>query len=364
MDPVVGFGTIILRNPIDVINFGTVLGRNTPKFTNRSVGSRIVYYNSLNTTNVDYSTGVSANSLWSSIPINDTTVSFKWFAGETEIASLSGIGNLTITGTLNVSGGITGNITGNVTGNLTGTATSATTSANLTRSVIAGAGLTGGGALNGQNVTLDIATIANGGIQVNADSIQVDSTVVRTTGNRSIAGITTFTNNVSVTGTASATAFSGNGITPIGGIIMWNGTIAEAIALQPGWALCDGRTVNGRVTPDLRNRFIIGSSADSGGISQTTVTGVATKTGGSKDAIVVSHDHAITDPTHSHLVTAAFATLAGVSPAAGGPGIAVGNINLGTDSKSTGITINARGSAGTDANLPPYYALAFIMRTA
>ena len=372
VDPVVGFGTIILRNPIDVINFGTVLGRNTPKFTNRSVGSRIVYYNSLNTTNVDYSTGVSANSLWSSIPINDTTVSFKWFAGETEIASLSGIGNLTIAGTLNVSGGITGNITGNVTGNLTGTATSATTSANLTRSVIAGTGLTGGGALNGQNVTLDIATIANGGIQVNADSIQVDSTVVRTTGNRSIAGITTFTNNVSVTGTASATAFSGNGITPIGGIIMWNGTIAEAIALQPGWALCDGRSVNGRVTPDLRNRFIIGSSVDSGGISQTTVTGAVSKTGGNKDAIVVSHTHggsatAVGDHAHGYAAANVVSTIPSVQTIAALSSAVIQNNNLTTGNAgghSHGLTIDAAGGSGTDANLPPYYALAFIMRTA
>jgi len=389
IDPVVGFGTIVLRNPISIINFGTELSRNNPTFTNRSGGSRLVYYNNLNTTNVDYATGVSANSLWNSIPINDPSVNFKWFAGETEIASLNGVGNLTIAGTLNVSGGITGTITGNVTGNLTGTATSSITSANLTRSVVAGDGLAGGGSLNGQNVTLNIGTVVNGGIQVDGDSIQVDSTVVRTSGTQSISGAKTFNDGVSVTGNTSSTTFTGNGITPIGGIIMWNGTFAEAATLQPGWAICDGRTVNGRTTPDLRNRFIVGSAGDSGGISVATITGGVTKTGGNKDSIVVSHSHtgsttgagghghSVSDPGHSHDVTAAVTGVAFPSlTSTGGFGLVVTNTTIGTTGSGTGISISAvgdhahglsidaTGGSGTDANLPPYYALAFIMRTA
>jgi hypothetical protein len=43
------------------------------------------------------------------------------------------------------------------------------------------------------------------------------------------------------------------GIIPVGGIIMWNGTSDE---LPESWALCDG-TNN---TPDLRGRFILGST--------------------------------------------------------------------------------------------------------
>lgn len=390
VDATSGFSTIILSSPLEVINFGSDLGRDTPEFTNRNIGTRIVYENTLNSTNVDYAVGVSANALWNSIPINDASVSFKWFAGETEVASLSGVGNLTIAGTLNVSGGITGTITGNVIGNVTGTATSSTTSANLTRSVIAGAGLTGGGSLNGQDVTLAIGSVANGGIQADGDGIQVDSTVVRTSGAQSIAGAKTFTNDVSVTGITSSTSFVGNGITPIGGIIMWNGTLAEAATLQPGWALCDGRTVNGRTTPDLRNRFIIASSADSGGISVTTVTGGATKTGGSKDAIVVSHAHgAFTDAqgnhahsgatdtqgnhSHGYLFLGAFG--AGVVESGGEFINLPGNTsvagahahNLSTNvagAHGHNVTVNAAGGSGTDANLPPYYALAFIMRTA
>jgi hypothetical protein len=41
---------------------------------------------------------------------------------------------------------------------------------------------------------------------------------------------------------------------PIGGIIMWSGANIPA-----GWALCDGSTQEGKTTPDLRGRFIVGN---------------------------------------------------------------------------------------------------------
>jgi hypothetical protein len=37
---------------------------------------------------------------------------------------------------------------------------------------------------------------------------------------------------------------------------------------------------------------------------------------------------------------------------------------ISVDSNTTGISIDSNGSSGTNANLPPYYALAYIMRTA
>lgn len=49
----------------------------------------------------------------------------------------------------------------------------------------------------------------------------------------------------------------GSGLTPVGGIMMWSGSVAT---IPNGWALCDGTTSNGQVTPDLRNRFIVGAS--------------------------------------------------------------------------------------------------------
>ena len=131
---------------------------------------------------------------------------------------------------------------------------------------------------------------------------------------------------------------------PTGCILIWSGSTGS---IPSGFVLCDG--TNG--TPDLRNSFIIGA-----GNSYTVG-----QTGGSADAIVVSHTHTatVTDPGHFH---------------AGG-WVASGNISrttasdLGsqgyTQSAVTGITVanSTTGVSGTNANLPPYYALAYIQKT-
>lgn len=160
----------------------------------------------------------------------------------------------------------------------------------------------------------------------------------------------------------ATTAFVLANSMPSGGIIMWSGTIAT---VPSGWYLCNGS--NG--TPDLRNKFIIGADADSGGVAKTSITGSATQTGGTKDAIVVSHTHTatstVTDPSHSHLVpnSASYAGSIGGKTAYGGAGD-LGNAS--TSAASTGITVGTSistvGSDGTNQNLPPYYALAFIMK--
>jgi hypothetical protein len=140
---------------------------------------------------------------------------------------------------------------------------------------------------------------------------------------------------------------------PSGGIIMWSGTIAT---IPSGWLLCNGSSG----TPDLRNRFVIGAFSDDSGTAKTTVTGTSTQTGGSKDAIVVSHTHTatVTDPGHQHQYSVR-GTL--TAPAGGGAGQQSGN----TDSAVTNITVtnSTEGVSGTNANLPPYYALAYIMKT-
>lgn len=145
------------------------------------------------------------------------------------------------------------------------------------------------------------------------------------------------------------TVLSGGGV-PTGAIIMWSGTIAT---IPEGWALCDG--TNG--TPNLVNRFIVGSSIDAGGQSVTSITGGNTKTGGTSNAIVVQHSHTITDPGHFHTV-ASRVSGGGWDNAAGSsdPG------NRNTDTKTTGISINQSGQSGTNQNLPPYFALAYIMK--
>ncbi len=74
--------------------------------------------------------------------------------------------------------------------------------------------------------------------------------------------------------TLSATAVSGFGTVPLGGIIIWSGA---SNAIPAGWAFCDGRTNNGLATPDLRGRFVIQTSSgravgNTGGAETVTLT--------------------------------------------------------------------------------------------
>jgi len=181
----------------------------------------------------------------------------------------------------------------------------------------------------------------------------------------------TLTANSSVGTAGQALISRGAGLSPqwgtlfvTGMIMMWSGTIAT---IPSGWVLCDGNNS----TPDLRNRFIIGANADDAGVAKTNVTGSATQTGGSKDAIVVSHTHTatVTDPGHTHTTTLNVwrGGNAGNTGAAWGGGDRQDATNVvGTsNSRVTSITVanSTEGSSGTNQNLPPYYALAFIMKT-
>ena len=154
----------------------------------------------------------------------------------------------------------------------------------------------------------------------------------------------------------TAESFIGNGAIPVGGIIMWSGSVAT---IPTGWALCDGTNS----TPDLRNRFVVGASSGTG---DTTYPGLSVDaTGGSADAVVVEHNHTGSTSTisdHNHSV--------GGNVGSGGNNVAFGSgyaADGGTTSDAGGhshtLTIDNAGSSGTNANLPPYYALAFIMRT-
>ena len=135
---------------------------------------------------------------------------------------------------------------------------------------------------------------------------------------------------------------------PAGAILMWSGSVET---IPDGWYLCDGTNS----TPDLRNRFIVGAGD----------TYAVDDTGGSADAIVVEHNHTITDSGHNH----------NNAKAANGFSLnnsdqnydvwsnwGYNNTEISTSTETTGITIDNAGSSGTNANLPPYYALAYIMK--
>lgn len=142
---------------------------------------------------------------------------------------------------------------------------------------------------------------------------------------------------------------------PSGLIALWSGSIGS---VPSGWYLCDG--TNG--TPDLRDRFIVGAG------SSYTVGA----TGGTADAIVVAHTHTatststVTDPGHLHTYTryAALQVQSGSSTPCWS-----GTTTDNTSTATTGITVATNtsivsaGTSGTGQNLPPYYALAYIMKS-
>jgi hypothetical protein len=140
---------------------------------------------------------------------------------------------------------------------------------------------------------------------------------------------------------------------PTGAIILWSGSLGS---VPSGYVLCDGTNS----TPDLRDRFVIGAGS----------TYSVAATGGSADAIVVTHTHTatstVTDPGHTHGFSRSEGYAVGVSNPAGN-GSPNQTFTANTNSNTTGITVattNANaGTSGTNANLPPYYALAYIMKT-
>lgn len=137
---------------------------------------------------------------------------------------------------------------------------------------------------------------------------------------------------------------------PRGTIVMWSNYLGDAI--PAGWQLCDGTNS----TPDLRNRFVVGSGSSY----------AVGNTGGSKDAIVVSHTHTASDSGHSHGLQMIAVTTAGGSSRGVQDGLKAfaGPINTSlVQNGQANITVASAGQSGTNANLPPYYALAFIIKT-
>lgn len=183
---------------------------------------------------------------------------------------------------------------------------------------------------------------------------------------------------------------NGVAVVPAGVIWMWSGSIAS---IPSGWALCDG--TNG--TPDLRNRFIMGAGStyapgDTGGAASATTSSNGTHSHtGSTDghtlttAQIPAHQHTgVTnaDGAHDHAVFsqsgASGFNFAGVEYFASGIS---SNITGARRTDINGLhqhsfTTNAEGGGQahshgissdgahthTVATVPPYYALAFIMK--
>lgn len=150
---------------------------------------------------------------------------------------------------------------------------------------------------------------------------------------------------------------AGDGV-PKGGIIMWSGAVDQ---IPDGWALCDGN--NG--TPDLRDRFVLGAGnkynkGDIGGEAMHTLT----------IAEMPSHTH-IQNP-HSHQTIAGFESFIGVNPGdtnrnlvyynASGTGNVANAAPSVTYTSEVTATNQYTGGGQPHNNMPPYYALAYIMK--
>ena len=195
----------------------------------------------------------------------------------------------------------------------------------------------------------------------------------------------------------TVTAAQINTAMPTGGIILWSGAAA---AIPTGWLLCDG--TNG--TPNLRDRFVVGAgstyavNATGGAATVTLATGnLPSHTHGvniTSGINSVGHTHTVNintggmsaNATHNHT----FARNAGPTSGSNQTGIAapgydnnnsgpitVSTVNLdhthNVNGTTSGVSTNhthavngatdATGSGTAHENLPPYYALCYIMKS-
>lgn len=173
-----------------------------------------------------------------------------------------------------------------------------------------------------------------------------------TTADLTAGGDLAVTGDGVVTGSLEADSFISQGVTgafiPSGGIIMWSGTLAN---IPAGWYLCDGD--NG--TPDLRDKFVCGAA---NGANPGTTGGAATHT-----HTVNSHTHTI---AHAHTYSGTTDNYTAPYNAAG-DGSTSSPTHAHTYSGTTSTSSDNSGASGTltsnaGSSLPPFYALAFIMK--
>ncbi|CAF1483396.1 unnamed protein product [Adineta ricciae] len=122
------------------------------------------------------------------------------------------------------------------------------------------------------------------GVPFIVETINLTTTTTTTT------STTSTTSTSSTTSSTSSTSTSMYPLVPPGMIMLWSGSIAT---VPLGWAVCDGT----QGTPDLRDRFVLGSGTGS--------QYAPTQTGGSSSQTptVTVHDTTLTVaqmPSHSH----------------------------------------------------------------
>jgi hypothetical protein len=163
------------------------------------------------------------------------------------------------------------------------------------------------------------------------------------------------------------TSPSSGGVFVTGMIMMFSGTTAPT-----GWVLCDNSTeAQAANAPDLRDKFIVATGSSYN----------LNDTGGSADATLPTHTHGdgtLSAANHRHIFPGDD-HLGFADGVAGWTDATAGSFNMDADSTSNGNgkmwyttysgsldvsgSTASEGVSATNANLPPYYALAFIMKT-
>jgi Phage Tail Collar Domain len=214
---------------------------------------------------------------------------------------------------------------------------------------IGGGGYTLNGSLTANSASVSGAVTAASATvtgAVTAASATVSGAV--TAASATVTGAVTAA-SATVSGAVTAASFTGYGTIPIGGIIMWSGSIAT---VPDGWALCNGTTVSSRVTPNLQDKFIVGAgnsyavNGSGGSISQTLSAAMLPTFNFTYDDIYF-------------METGGDTSLASTL-----------NISKGSGNSDSGNAPWHVSRTGTFSNnnqsavstVPPYYALAYIMR--
>jgi len=172
------------------------------------------------------------------------------------------------------------------------------------------------------------------------------------------------------------------GLVPSGGIIIWSGSAA---AIPTGWLLCDGTNS----TPNLRDRFVVGAGTTyavgaTGGAATVTLstanlpahTHTVSGTTGTESADHTHSGTTSTDPGHTHDTNINSSTGSNI-----GGAVSAGSVNIftatggahahtfttggisATHTHGFSATSSSIGSGTAHENLPPYYALCYIMKS-
>jgi len=146
-----------------------------------------------------------------------------------------------------------------------------------------------------------------------------------------------------------------------------------------GWAICDGGNYSGRQTPDLRGRFVVGAGQGPGLSNRTLGIGGGSETVTLAVGQLPAHNHVVKGETsesgdHTHtLPRVAYDDGNGCCMGDGAQGLwgdsgtrtwnaLNASAGAGNHRHSFTTTSDSTGSGSPVDNMPPFYALAFIMR--